>query len=259
MFGLKRCVQWCIIGIMILSSDLFSATGFLSSDHFGCATGDGFNNNHSDEKAFNFDFSTETHGWIGGFADYPLGQEGFYELLFDFRPLLPDLNPNRNGLFIVGNNHSDDLFMFVKRRVTGLAPDQTYHVDFDVEIGSQAGSGCFGAGGSPALVFKAGASTIEPVSQVDLADASGFLRMNIDKGDQGISGRDAEVLGDTGVDVDCANPVFKAKRLQSSIDDLFDVTTDSSGAAWLIVGTDSGFEGITSLFYTRIIAYFSLI
>jgi putative lipoprotein len=30
------------------------------------------------------------------------------------------------------------------------------------------------------------------------------------------------------------------------------VTTDASGGMWLIVGTDSGFEGLTALYYSRI-------
>jgi hypothetical protein len=255
MFSLKRCVQWCFIGLVVFSPDLFPATGFIVSDHFGCATGDGFNNHNRGERTFNFDFSTQMYGWVGGFADYPLGQEGFYELLLDFRPLLPALNPNRTGLFISGNNHSDDLFMFVKRQITGLSPHRAYQVNFDIEIGSEAGSDCLGAGGSPAIALKAGASVIEPAPQVD---ANGLLRMNIDKGNQGIGGRNAEVLGDIGVDVDCANPVFKAKRLQSSTGDLFEVTTDGSGSMWLIVGTDSSFEGVTRLFYTNIAARFSL-
>lgn len=30
------------------------------------------------------------------------------------------------------------------------------------------------------------------------------------------------------------------------------VTTDSQGSAWVIVGTDSGFEGATTVFYDSI-------
>jgi hypothetical protein len=35
-----------------------------------------------------------------------------------------------------------------------------------------------------------------------------------------------------------------------------DVTADSDGRIWLLVGSDSGFESITSLFYTRVLATF---
>ena len=32
----------------------------------------------------------------------------------------------------------------------------------------------------------------------------------------------------------------------------FDVMADESGALWFIVGTDSGFEGLTTLYYDTI-------
>ncbi len=247
--SLKRYAQWCIIGLLVSSTDIFSQDGSVSDDGLVACKDD-----EPEEMTFEFDFANGTQGWQGGFADYPQGQESFFELTFDFRALLPDLDPNSAGLFISGNNHSDDLFMFVKRQVTGLEPDETYEVDFEVEIGSEAGEGCAGIGGSPAITLKAGASEIEPST---VLDSDGDLRMNIDKGNQSLGGDDAQVLGDIGVDVDCVDPVFMAKRLESPVDDPFDVTTDSDGAVWLMVGTDSGFEGITRLFYTEIEAHFS--
>jgi hypothetical protein len=253
MLHAKRCIQWCIVGLLPLSLDLFSASGFISSDGvFGCSSGDAFLD--GGERTFSFNLTEGTQGWRGGFAEYPLGQEVFYELIFDYRPLLPDLDPNEYGLFVSGHNHSDDLFMFVKRRVDGLAPNQIYLVDFAIEIGSEAGSDCVGIGGSPAITLKAGATQIEPIA---IADFSGFLRMNIDKGNQSTSGANALVLGDTGVDVDCNEPVFESKRLETPANVSFETTTDDNGAAWLIVGTDSGFEGVTRLFYTHIEARFA--
>jgi hypothetical protein len=254
MSRLQRLFQWCIIGLLVFSPDILPGTAIVSSSDgvFGCTSGG--DDDFGDEEVFSFDFAEDTQGWRGGFSDYPLGQEIFFELIFDHGPLLPDLDPNRNGLFISGNNHSDDLFMFVKRRVSGLEPSETYLVDFEVEIGSEAGEDCVGAGGPPAVTLKAGASQLEPIA---VPDISGFLRMNIDKGDQTLGGDDAQVLGDTGVDVDCANPVFMSKRLETPTDDPFVLTTDDDGAAWLIVGTDSGFEGVTRLFYTEIEARFS--
>jgi hypothetical protein len=132
-------------------------------------------------------------------------------------------------------------------------PNTTYLVDFEIEIGSEAGSDCSGIGGSPAILLKAGATIIEPIAE---PDSAGFLMMNIDKGNQTEGGNDAQVLGDIGVDVDCLNPVFQIKKLGSQQNNLFEITTDDTGSVWLIVGTDSGFEGITNLFYTEIEAIF---
>ena len=36
------------------------------------------------------------------------------------------------------------------------------------------------------------------------------------------------------------------------------VTTDQSGTLWLLIGTDSGFEGTTSLYYASIVARLTL-
>jgi hypothetical protein len=35
------------------------------------------------------------------------------------------------------------------------------------------------------------------------------------------------------------------------------VVTDSSGSLWLVFGTDSGFEGLTELWYTHLTAAFA--
>ena len=207
------------------------------------------NNRGTEEIVFRFNFSNETHNWTGGFADYPQGEEDFFALVFDHRELPENLDANRKALFISGNNHSDDLFMFVKRQITGLDPNTTYLADFEIEIASEAGNDCSGIGGSPAIMLKAGATIIEPIAE---PDSTGFLMMNIDKGNQTEGGNDAQVLGDIGVDVDCLNPVFQIKKLGSQQNNPFEITTDDTGSVWLIVGTDSGFEGITNLFYTEI-------
>ncbi|MDQ3730566.1 MAG: hypothetical protein M3329_01025 [Pseudomonadota bacterium] len=96
MLHAKRCIQWCIVGLLPLSLDLFSASGFISSDGvFGCSSGDAFLD--GGERTFSFNLTEGTQGWRGGFAEYPLGQEVFYELIFDYRPLLPDLDPNETA------------------------------------------------------------------------------------------------------------------------------------------------------------------
>lgn len=176
-------------------------------------------------------------------------------MIFDHRELPENLDPSRKALFISGNNHSDDLFMFLKRQITGLEPDTTYLVDFEIEIASEAGKDCSGIGGSPAIPLKAGASIIEPVAE---PDSTGFLMMNIDKGNQNEGGADAQVLGDIGVDTDCADPVFQINKIENQPDGLFEITTDEAASVWVIVGTDSGFEGITNLFYTGIKVTFIL-
>ena len=44
---------------------------------------------------------------------------------------------------------------------------------------------------------------------------------------------------------------FRLKALDNA-DNPVNVTTDSKGGLWLIVGTDSGYEGLSTFYYARI-------
>jgi hypothetical protein len=202
-----------------------------------------------------FDFSDGAQGWAAEFADYPPGDAAFYELASGYRRLPAPLN-TRSGLFISGNNHSDDLFMYLKRQVTGFEANTNYQVSFIVEFATDVPTGCGGVGGSPgeSVFVKAGASTVEPTSHLDQL---GWLRMNIDKGNQSQGGVNALVIGNVANSTLCEQNIrrYEIKQLRSPRALL--VTTDGAGSAWLFVGTDSGFEAVTSLYYTRITAEFS--
>ena len=77
--------------------------------------------------------------------------------------------------------------------------------------------------------------------------------MNLDKGNQATGGSDAIVVGNIANGLtDCANPVYTMKTLQNT-QDTSTAKTDSRGTIWAMVGTDSGFEGTTALYYTKIV------
>ncbi|MGH2415392.1 MAG: PEP-CTERM sorting domain-containing protein, partial [Microcystaceae cyanobacterium] len=149
----------------------------------------------SSSVIFSWDFSQGTLGWQGGFADYPQGEEDFYELDFGWQPLPANLGAE-SALFITGNNHSDDLFMYFRHVITGLTPQTTYRVTFNVELASNAPDGSSGIGGSPAnsVYLKAGVTQVEPLAQPQ--SGSNFLELNVDKGNQSQGGKEAVVLGD---------------------------------------------------------------
>jgi hypothetical protein len=203
-----------------------------------------------------FDFAAGPLGWSAGFADYPAGQESFYELTQTVAPLPPPLAPGRSAWFLSGNNHSDDLFMFLARRLDGLRPAAVYRASFTVEIATDVPRGCGGVGGAPgeSVFLKAGASGVEPRVA---ADAFGWLRLTVDKGNQATGGANAVVLGTIENTTSCEDGIrrWELKALESAPRALT-VTADGSGAVWLLVGTDSGFESTTSIFYTRVGAAF---
>ena len=206
-------------------------------------------------RGLDFDFSDSVQGWAAQFADYPPGDDAFYELASGYRGLPAPLN-TRGGFFISGNNHSDDLFMYLKRHVTGFEANTNYRVSFIVEFATDVPTGCAGVGGSlgESVHVKAGASTVEPTPFLDQA---GWLRMNIDKGNQSQGGVNAVVIGNVANSTLCEQNIRRYEIKQLSSPRAVLVTTDGTGSAWLFVGTDSGFEAVTSLYYTRITADFS--
>ena len=93
---------------------------------------------------WNLSLTLEIADGLGDFADYPVGEESFYELSWGWDNLPAEVTVDgkeasktlSKGLFLSGNNHSDDLFMFVKRKITGLDPNTAYSVQFSVLIES---------------------------------------------------------------------------------------------------------------------------
>jgi hypothetical protein len=197
-------------------------------------------------------FDASAQGWTGDFADYPSSADpAFYELSFGSATLPEPLDKTKKGLRITGNNHSDDLFMFIKKKVTGLKPNQVYKVKFEIELASNAASKSSGIGGAPgeSVTLGAGFSLQEPKKVVD--PESGLYRMNIKKTNQTQSGEDMAAIGNIGNGTD----KFTYKLIQRSGE--FKGKTDAKGEVWLIVGTDSGFEGLTALYYTNVKATFT--
>jgi hypothetical protein len=198
-----------------------------------------------------FDFRNGAQGWRGGFADYPAGQQEFFELQSGIRQLPSEVGPG-TGFLLSGNNHSDDLFMFLKRRLSaaeGIVADQTYEVRLRIVVASNAPSGAFGIGGAPgeSVFLKAGAGANEPRPVV----VKGEVRMNVDKGNQTQNGRAASVVGNigNGTEPGDADPYVSLTRTHVHS---FQATASSTGDLWLLVGTDSGFEGTTALYYQQI-------
>ncbi len=202
----------------------------------------------ADRVEFDFSFETDIDGWVVAFADLPEDyDQSIYELDGGYRALPDGLDGA--GIYVQGHNRSDDLFMYLKRRVDDLTPAASYTVSASVDLATNAALASVGIGGSPgsSVFVKAGASTAEPEAA---PDSSGHLRMNIDKGNQSRGGSQMAVLGTVG-HPDIVGDEYRLKTLDS-MDSPVVVKADDSGNTWLIVGTDSGFEGLTRLYYDRI-------
>jgi hypothetical protein len=159
-----------------------------------------------------------------------------------------------NAIYLSGHNRSDDLFMFLMKQVEGLKPDTTYQVLFIIDLASNTPEGMMGIGGSPgeSVYVKAGATTNVPEV---IEDKDGWLRTNIDKGNQASEGEDMINLGtlaNPNIDLDTFTGEEYAIMTLDNQDRVFTVTTDSQGRVWVIAGTDSGFEGPTKVYYDKI-------
>lgn len=205
-------------------------------------------------KVYYYDFADGSQGWSADFADYPAGEEEFYRLALDFAKLPKYLAVSRFAMRLQGNNHSDDLCMFMRKRISGLEPNSTYRVKFRIALASNAPQGAMGVGGAPGegVTVKAGATLIRP-------EADPLTReLNIDKGNQSIGGDDAIVIGHIGVNTPLLAPVYRFKTLQNTNRE-FTFQTDDRGVAWLFFATDSGFEGLTQLYVMSYRAEFVLV
>ncbi len=215
---------------------------------YGCGGGGEVDSGVADAE-FSYTFDSDKEGWTVDFADLPVDyDQPLYELDYD-HSLLPD-DLEGGGIYVQGHNRSEDLFMFLKRQVEGLTPKAIYAVSVSIDLATNVPAESLGIGGSPgsSVYVKAGASTIEP----DTFESRGYRRMNIDKGNQATSGKSMVVLGDLAhTEVDEIDPKYLIKTVDNS-DSPLSVEADDEGRIWLIVGTDSGFEGLTALYYARI-------
>ena len=200
-------------------------------------------------RSLSIDFNDGSAGWKHGFADYPAGEETFYELDAGSSVLPASLGTNRKGYKLSGNNHSDDLFMFITKKFEGLEPDSRYDFRFKVRFGTNAQKNCMGVGGAPgeSVWIKAGVSKTEPLA-VD--NGAGDLLMNIDKGNQAVGGSDAIVLGDFANSRECgdSNTSYMRKTLYSEQGSFTGVTAED-GSIWVLLATDSGFEATTTIYF----------
>lgn len=203
-----------------------------------------------------FNFCDGAQGWEAGFAEYAPEMEDM-QLEAGIRPLPSGLKIA--GYYLQGMNHSDDLFMFLKRRLEtddGVVPGQEYRIKFTIVFDSNAPSGAAGIGGSPgeSVFLKAGASMVEP--EVYLDSATSYYFMNVDKGlGNGDSGEAASVTGNianglSADEIDMENPPYVSLKRQHEHE--YTVTASPDGELWLLIGTDSGFEGLTGIYYQRI-------
>jgi hypothetical protein len=198
-------------------------------------------------ESYNFDGSK--YDWIAGFSDFPAADSSAYELNSGYTE---EPSTGQKSLMISGKNLSDDLFMFYKTPLKGFKPNTEYILTFEVEFSTDAKTGLTSTGED--VYLKVGATGFEPKSVID----GGYVVMNIDKGNHETGGQDMIMIGNiaaSGTSTSGYTLVQRSNTENYNVPCV--VRTSSNGELWLIMGTDSGYGGTTTLYYTKVSVIFS--
>ncbi len=206
----------------------------------------GCSSNKSDEKfnvfTSNFDFSASDQGWAGDITDYNIKDSLQSAIKSEYANLSAAQVASQNSLKLTGNNLGDNLFLFIKTKVTDLKPNTEYTLVFEVQLFyelevNQTTSNVY---------LKVGASTQEPKKIIE----GDFYRINIDKGDGGDSGKDMVVMGTIANSSGIQNYSINENSLGYNTNPSIRAKTNDKGELWLIVGADSFSKGKNTIYYT---------
>lgn len=188
-----------------------------------------------------YDFNQGSQGWTAHFADYPAGDEEFFELDSGVRNLPPEISTTRTGFFLSGNNHSDDLYMYLTKEFDA-EPGATYTIKFRVTFDSNAPSNCLGTGGAPgeSVFILANVLNSEPETFVDDLN---HVRTRFNHG---------SLVSNFANGIECEDAKDEYVSLTRTQTTTKRIRAPKNGKLWFVVGTDSGFESTTSIYYEKI-------
>jgi hypothetical protein len=193
-------------------------------------------------------FQTTKDGWKAEFSEYSsLTDTLSMDTAAAVTRLPIGLDTSQYSYRIYTRNAKDNMFVYLKKKVTGFTPNATYNLVFDIAFGSK-----FPKDDSPGapwnLVYlKAGASPKEPKSTL----TNKVYRFNLNKGAVAQAGTDVALA------TDVANGISQRKYAlvrHSNADKPFSVTANQQGEIWLFVGTDMNYKDSTTFYYDRITA-----
>lgn len=191
-----------------------------------------------------------TDGWSAVFAEYPDGANEFYELNSGIKNLPEPLDQTNKAFMLSGNNHSDALQMWLVKQLSGLSPESKYSIETEIELASKYPDGSVGIGGSPGnsvhLVSKFATQGYTLEKGKTEGDNVQLVLKKVEAVPESVLNID---LGDVAITSD--QYVYQLITRKKSSDTNM-AMTDKDGKLWAVVGTWSGFEGISTLYYTRI-------
>src|SRR5690606_37335388 len=99
-----------------------------------------------------FDFNDDLYGWEADFTDYPAVADygdSVYQWRVEHTEIPSYLSANK-ALMLSCDNKSGDIFMFIKKQISGFRPNTNYNIVFEIEYVTNAITG-------QGVLLKAGA------------------------------------------------------------------------------------------------------
>lgn len=194
-------------------------------------------------KFFTSTFQRDAEDWTGDVALFKNGQQDTIAFNIKQGKIPGSTDSTSRGLSVSGKNIGDNLFLFIKKKITGLDPALTYKVAYQINIGTSYPDTVGSAG---RLIFiKAGASPNEPVKELK----NNYYNVSIDLGSLSQSGAEMMYLGTAGNGLDS---VAYRSIVRTNANLAVEVKPNAAGEIWLCVGAETSYKGLIQLYYDRI-------
>lgn len=203
-------------------------------------------------KTESIDFRDGYSGWIADFAYYPSSEDSLANELETEHTFLPKKLNGIKGIKLSGNNQGTNLFMFLKKKFTGLRPNTPFIIAYHVEYATNKSVADKDTEGK-SVHLLGGASPVEPKKVTE----RNLITLNIDKGSYDNLGEDMIMLGPLGADNSDGDNYQLVQRSNANDASAFYATSNSKGELWVIIGTESNYIGKTTLYYTKMNLVFS--
>jgi len=200
-------------------------------------------------------FAEDAEGWEAQFSEYEPGLEDSLKLSFAHDNFMATESIGEvTAVVQSGYATNSDLFMYIKRQISGFKPNTPYTVVFKLELFAQLNEDFSGdlTDDHNGSFLKASVYTEEPDTLiVDDDDNPGkkIVITNFEKGNDRTTGPNMAMIGKlehTSVD---EAPLLLIGSSEG--DDLLG-TTDSEGKMWMMIGVDTNQPIYQSIFYSFI-------
>jgi hypothetical protein len=200
-------------------------------------------------------FTEDAEGWEAQFSEYEPGLENSLKLSFTHDKFMATESIGEvTAVVQSGYAANSDLFMYIKRQISGFKPNTSYSVVFTLELFAQLNEDFSGdlSDNNNGSFLKAAVYTEEPdtLTVDDIVNpGKKIVITNFNKGDDRTTGPNMALIGKlehTSVD---ESPLLLIGTSEG--DDLLG-TTDNDGKMWMMIGVDTNQPIYQSIFYSFI-------